>query len=394
MAFQMECPHCKQKLHVTEKAFGKLLPCPGCSKPFEVPQPPASSSRDRPVGHDAAPQRVSLPIRREETAPRQPAHAPAPTHGHPPRTLASCPRCGQSFQAGNALAGKMVQCPRCMTQLQMPGGGVPAPAVQPFVGSPARELPAGEPTFAAPPITAPPTVLGSLSLLGIVATIALLSSFVGSVVAGPARSKPPTNREQNQEASPGTQEPATAGAVHGSLSATDLESTMQRGREHISEARSHIAAARRENEGNDIAVRSAIERARAESRKKVEQEFAAIQGQNVTWRFTVSKIAQYFNQVIVDLRESPGTGPGANEAGLYILFGDDGVRRNSLLVGKEVSTSLAEKLRPGDVLIVKGRARISILNENFDVEIRLLDVKVESADVTIQEEKNAREQKE
>ena len=41
MAFKLDCPHCKRKLNVTEKAFGKTVPCPGCNRPIKVPNPTA-----------------------------------------------------------------------------------------------------------------------------------------------------------------------------------------------------------------------------------------------------------------------------------------------------------------------------------------------------------------
>jgi len=39
MSFKMECPRCMKTLNVTEKAFGKTVPCPGCNQPITVPQP-------------------------------------------------------------------------------------------------------------------------------------------------------------------------------------------------------------------------------------------------------------------------------------------------------------------------------------------------------------------
>ena len=36
MAFKMECPHCRRALNVTEKAFGKTVPCPSCNQPISV----------------------------------------------------------------------------------------------------------------------------------------------------------------------------------------------------------------------------------------------------------------------------------------------------------------------------------------------------------------------
>jgi hypothetical protein len=37
MAFKMDCPHCRKTLNITEKAFGKTVPCPGCKQPIAVP---------------------------------------------------------------------------------------------------------------------------------------------------------------------------------------------------------------------------------------------------------------------------------------------------------------------------------------------------------------------
>ena len=37
MSFKMNCPHCAKPLNVTEKAFGKTVPCPNCNGPLIVP---------------------------------------------------------------------------------------------------------------------------------------------------------------------------------------------------------------------------------------------------------------------------------------------------------------------------------------------------------------------
>jgi hypothetical protein len=55
MAFTIECPHCHRTLNVTEKAFGRTLPCPGCNQPIKVPQP-AQPSPTLPV--DAPPRNL------------------------------------------------------------------------------------------------------------------------------------------------------------------------------------------------------------------------------------------------------------------------------------------------------------------------------------------------
>jgi len=44
MPVKMECPHCKRALNVTEVAFGKTAPCPGCKQPITVPASPTNRS--------------------------------------------------------------------------------------------------------------------------------------------------------------------------------------------------------------------------------------------------------------------------------------------------------------------------------------------------------------
>jgi hypothetical protein len=39
MSFKMNCPNCNRILNVTEKAFGKTVPCPGCNQPVTVSHP-------------------------------------------------------------------------------------------------------------------------------------------------------------------------------------------------------------------------------------------------------------------------------------------------------------------------------------------------------------------
>ena len=55
MSFKIDCPHCKRTLNVTEKAFGKTVPCPFCSQPLAVPQAPRPQRAVPPVGRMAHP---------------------------------------------------------------------------------------------------------------------------------------------------------------------------------------------------------------------------------------------------------------------------------------------------------------------------------------------------
>lgn len=64
MSFNVACPHCKRVLNVTEKAFGKTLPCPGCKQPMTVPNGPEPHPSAATVGGrstPAAPQTPQLP---------------------------------------------------------------------------------------------------------------------------------------------------------------------------------------------------------------------------------------------------------------------------------------------------------------------------------------------
>ena len=51
MSFQINCPHCNRVLNVTEKAYGRVLPCPGCQQSMTVPQPAATPSPPSPDRH-------------------------------------------------------------------------------------------------------------------------------------------------------------------------------------------------------------------------------------------------------------------------------------------------------------------------------------------------------
>jgi hypothetical protein len=48
MSFKMYCPNCMSSLNVTEKAFGKVVPCPACKKLVTVP---AGEQQPLPQGH-------------------------------------------------------------------------------------------------------------------------------------------------------------------------------------------------------------------------------------------------------------------------------------------------------------------------------------------------------
>ena len=99
MSFKMDCPLCKRTLNVTEKAFGKTVPCPGCNQPVTVP---LQSPMLHPV-HEFEPNDSATPaaqVRRPASSPTPPAESAGSETG----TCAFC-RKPMSLDA--------IQCPSC-----------------------------------------------------------------------------------------------------------------------------------------------------------------------------------------------------------------------------------------------------------------------------------------
>jgi len=127
MTFKMDCPHCMRKLNVTEKAFGKTVPCPGCNQPVKVPQSAAMPPSARPVECSAPRVGSTQDGRTARTSPVQlpPGMPPVPKgedsacfvesafaagevqHKRPTEALQECPDCGAS------ISRRAEACPHC-----------------------------------------------------------------------------------------------------------------------------------------------------------------------------------------------------------------------------------------------------------------------------------------
>ncbi len=106
MSFNMDCPHCKKILNVTEKAYGKTLPCPDCHKPVKIPPNPGSRSATPPSDVDTSQPSVS-----QEISPTPLLPMP-PTSGTPSLTPLStstrvCEWCAEF------IPDKALKCPHC-----------------------------------------------------------------------------------------------------------------------------------------------------------------------------------------------------------------------------------------------------------------------------------------
>jgi hypothetical protein len=61
MAYKIDCPHCKSVLNVTEKTFGKSIPCPVCNGPIAVAESPEPSPPPTLQRATAMPPRAPVP---------------------------------------------------------------------------------------------------------------------------------------------------------------------------------------------------------------------------------------------------------------------------------------------------------------------------------------------
>jgi len=163
MSFKISCPHCQRVLNATESAFGKTISCPSCNQPMTIPHPPQPVHQASPVG---APPTAPPPLR----TPRQLPDIPTGSIRTPPSGRANaelvvfrCPNCSVALQAQRQFAGKVVTC-SCGCSVQVPSLTSP-----PLIDA--------EPSF-----KAPPNALGLIGLLGVITAVALVSSFLGTLL--------------------------------------------------------------------------------------------------------------------------------------------------------------------------------------------------------------------
>ena len=67
MAVKISCSHCKRVLNVSDKAFGRTVPCPVCKQPITVPNKPAAPAAE-PSNAVGPACRAGLPGRDEPAA--------------------------------------------------------------------------------------------------------------------------------------------------------------------------------------------------------------------------------------------------------------------------------------------------------------------------------------
>ena len=132
------------------------------------------------------------------------------------------------------------------------------------------------------------------------------------------------------------------------------------------------------------------------SQTKIEREFSKLDGETIQWRFTVNRVTQ--SEVLFS--EAP-TSTAFSGNRLYIYFGDS--QPGYLPIGKNMPMPFAEKLRPGDQLLIKGRAQVRVgtrvgpfsnswVNEELVVAIQLSELEVRAADMEQEQQRQTAEE--
>ncbi len=106
------CPDCQRKGQVPAAFQGRQVKCPGCGKPFKVPEPPPLDIPDEmglaPVDEGVA--------------------AIAPGQELEILTEARCPQCGHTGHVPERFTGKRLKCRKCASVFVVGGGPARTPA--------------------------------------------------------------------------------------------------------------------------------------------------------------------------------------------------------------------------------------------------------------------------
>ena len=142
MSFRITCPHCNRGLNITEPAFGKTLPCPGCQQPIKVPHPTSVPS-SAPV-RQAAPWTDGTEDRGAQASPVQlPSSMPPVSDGQPPddpfaflrsesATTSAPPSTGGRSSTDTDPFNFLTTVPRAPADESFGRGGKPGETICPF----------------------------------------------------------------------------------------------------------------------------------------------------------------------------------------------------------------------------------------------------------------------
>jgi hypothetical protein len=107
MPFKIDCPHCNRVLNVTEKAYGKTLPCSGCNQPVAIPQPFNSIISQNPTQSNESPAHIS-----QDKATAKAASTP-PLKENMSQAASEVPQTRICEWCAESISIKALKCPRC-----------------------------------------------------------------------------------------------------------------------------------------------------------------------------------------------------------------------------------------------------------------------------------------
>jgi serine/threonine protein kinase len=120
---EVTCPSCQRKGKVPVAFQGKQVKCPGCSKPFTIPEPPPL---DIPEELGLSPMDEDKEVAKAAT-------------GMEPEALAEakCPRCGHTGYVPEKFVGRKLKCRKCAMIFIVAGTPVKIPGSKPGTSKPA-----------------------------------------------------------------------------------------------------------------------------------------------------------------------------------------------------------------------------------------------------------------
>ena len=205
---------------------------------------------------------------------------------------------------------------------------------------------------------------------------------------GDFRANPPPNSALNKDLMKNQPGDFRANAPPNSAASINLNDLKETKR-HVSEVfkgwEEDEAQAVRRTQGNQLAAKKEIPEVRERNLRKLTGELAKLNGQAVVWRFTVHEVMDGF----ITFEEAPNTGyawPNDSDNPFFIWFGDRIEHRPGFLtIEKNLPQSTAEKLRPGDVLVIRGMVRVSANTANVNWPKVPIGVLISNTQVTVAE---------
>lgn len=287
-------------------------------------------------------------------------------------------RCNQQFRAEDSDAGMQAQCPQCHQLLVIPGPR----SDQKDSSAASSGHTAGPKLRSQRPILIQylPLLVSLVMAVAVVGGLAYLHSQRGQARKHDSQKETAAQAELDtsqrlslsdpEQTVPGTPEQnrgEDGSAARDSLSTADLGATLRYTSALFKEWQDELGRARGQTQGNNIAAEKEISRVNEQNVRKITEELSKLEGQSVQWRFTITQILEDF----INFREAPNTGyawPNDQSNPMFIWFSDGSSEQFAhapgyLKIKGNISRSDAEKLRPGDSLLIRGRLTVRVVPE-------------------------------